>query len=580
MTSRRNYRPDRLARNRAASPLPARGAQPNVDQGTTVDCGWGKLIFASTFTEAEQVAHELLDEGSGRRHIAMYVQDPHVILAQAPQALFLDPSHTYRLWLTPFPGRRKRSKGFTVRRLQTRGDGRGIKRVYERRGMVPVDPAFVWKQRTNRQLTYIVAEDHATGKIIGTATGIDHRQAFNDPENGSSLWCLAVDPQAQLPGVGEALVRYLAEHYQARGREFMDLSVLHDNEQAIALYNKLGFRRVPVFAIKRKNAINEPLFVPAGPERKLNPYAQIIVDEALRRGIEVEILDAEEGYFRLSHGGRSITCRESLSELTSAIAMSRCQDKRTTWRVLKPHGIKLPNQMIAADGDKNAAFLAENESIVVKPANGEQGQGISVDVRDVEHLAEAVRIARKFGDRVLLEQYVQGEDLRLIVIGFKLVAAAIRKPAAIIGDGRHNCEELIAKQSRRRAAATGGESRIPVDEETRRCLRQAGYELGDVPAVGEEVRVRKTANLHTGGTIHDVTAELHPSLASAAVTAARALDMPCVGLDFIVRQADQPGYIFTEANERAGLANHEPQPTAERFIDLLFPYSNRQETIA
>ena len=99
--------------------------------------------------------------------------------------------------------------------------------------------------------------------------------------------------------------------------------------------------------------------------------------------------------------------------------------------------------------------------------------------------------------------------------------------------------------------------------------------LTDTFAFNDEV-----SGVFLGGTIHDVTAELHPSLASAAVTAARALDMPCVGLDFIVRQADQPGYIFIEANERAGLANHEPQPTAERFIDLLFPYSNRQETIA
>ena len=91
------------------------------------------------------------------------------------------------------------------------------------------------------------------------------------------------------------------------------------------------------------------------------------------------------------------------------------------------------------------------------------------------------------------------------------------------------------------------------------------------------LEVRKTANLHTGGTIHDVTEQLHPSLASAAETCARALDIPVVGLDFIARDVTQPRYVFIEANERAGLANHEPQPTAERFIDLLFPYSGRKE---
>ncbi|MNN71408.1 hypothetical protein D3C81_1873400 [compost metagenome] len=62
-------------------------------------------------------------------------------------------------------------------------------------------------------------------------------------------------------------------------------------------------------------------------------------------------------------------------------------------------------------------------------------------------------------------------------------------------------------------------------------------------------------------------------LADAAVRAARALEIPVVGLDLMVRDAEQPDYVIIEANERAGLANHEPQPTAERFVDLLFPHS-------
>ena len=83
--------------------------------------------------------------------------------------------------------------------------------------------------------------------------------------------------------------------------------------------------------------------------------------------------------------------------------------------------------------------------------------------------------------------------------------------------------------------------------------------------------VRKTANLHTGGTIHDVTDMLHADLAAAAIRAAEVLHMPLVGFDFIVRAPDQPHYRIIEANERPGLANHEPQPTAEKFIDFLFP---------
>ena len=140
-----------------------------------------------------------------------------------------------------------------------------------------------------------------------------------------------------------------------------------------------------------------------------------------------------------------------------------------------------------------------------------------------------------------------------------------------MGTGRHSIVELIEKQSRRRAAATGGESHIPMDEETQRAISEAGYSLDSTLPEGETLTVRKTANLHTGGTIHDVTAKLHPTLRKAAIDAARALDIPVTGLDLIVSATDGPDYAIIEANERPGLANHEPQPTAERFIDLLFP---------
>lgn len=95
--------------------------------------------------------------------------------------------------------------------------------------------------------------------------------------------------------------------------------------------------------------------------------------------------------------------------------------------------------------------------------------------------------------------------------------------------------------------------------------------MDDVLPEGEELTVRRTANLHTGGTIHDVTSELHPLLAEASVAASWALAIPVTGIDLLATAPDQPEYVIIEANERPGLANHEPQPTAERFVDLLFP---------
>ena len=551
---------------------------PTADQpreNALVDVGWGRVLFAQTFSNVDRLVHDLRAEGADQRDIAMYVADPHVVLAAAPAELFLDPSHTYRLKLATYRGSDRRPSGFFVRRMVPELDADAVNRLYALHRMVQVRPEFFAQQLSDegRLLTYFVAEDEETGAVIGTVTGIDHNHAYDDPECGSSLWTLAVDPQTPHPGVGEALIRWLAEHYQTRGASYMDLSVMHDNAGAIALYEKLGFFRLPVFSVKRRNMINERLFAGSDPAQAMNPYARIIINEARRRGIGVQVLDAGGGLFELRFGGRTIRCRESLSDLTTAVSLSICDDKAMTRRIVQAAGISVPEEVEASEADAVRQMLEKHGSLVVKPARGEQGRGVAVDLTSMEEVEAAIAEASRNNGRVLVESFHKGDDLRLIVIGFKLVAAAVRRPATIVGNGRQTVRELIDHQSRRRSAATGGESSIPLDQETERAVRRAGFTFDDIPGEGEAFPVRKAANLHTGGTIHDVTSIVHPRLVEAAVKVARAIDIPVVGVDFIVPNPAEPDYVFIEANERPGLANHEPQPTAERFIDLLFPLS-------
>lgn len=547
----------------------AHGFRPNA----WVEMGWGRLIFGHTFDDDADLVGAVSDEPPGRRNVMLYARDPHVLVSRAPDQLFLDPSHTYRLRrdrYRPLGG----GEELNVRRARL-ADAASINRIYGARQMVPIDPEQLEACARCDTVLFVVAEDPRTGEIVGTAAGVDHCLAFNDPEGGASIWSIAADGQAAHNGIGRALLRHLIEGLSARGRAFVDLSVMHDNVQAIALYERLGFERVPVFCIKHKNAINESLFVAPPPEAQLNPYARIIVDEARRRGVGFEVLDGDANYFALTFGGRRVVCRESLSELTSAVAMSRCDDKRVTLRVLRRAGLLVPIQQDAGSAEENRAFLEHFGRVVVKPARGEQGRGISVDVRTPAALDRAIEQARHESDDVVLEEFCEGMDLRIVVIDYKVVAAAIRKPAQVVGDGQHTVAELIEARSRKRMAATGGESRIPMDSETERCVSEAGFTMEAVLPEGQALCVRKAANLHTGGTIHDVTEELHPALADAAVRAARAIEIPVTGLDFLVPRVNGPEYVIVEANERPGLANHEPQPTAQRFLDLLFPQTAR-----
>lgn len=573
-------RSDFLDPNKMASlkhwggPIDEETEKKMVDE-VSVDCGWGRLIFGQTFDDPNTLADILKQEKDGRRDVAMYIRDPHIVVSMAPQELFLDPSLTYRLDFRKYKTNRGASPGIVVREYSEADDEAEINRIYLARNMVPIYDGFFAKSIKSKETVILIAEDSISNDVLGVVTGVDHHKAICDPDNGSSLWALAVDPQCNRTAVGEALVSKLIEIFMDRGRSFLDLSVMHDNEKAISLYEKLGFEQVPVYSIKNKNIINEQLYVGPEPEEQLNIYATIIIKEARRRGIIVDVLDVPGGFFNLTLGGRSVTCRESLSELTSAIAMSRCDDKSVTRRILQKAGLNVPDQIVADSMDGVRNFLEKHKTIVVKPARGEQGRGIQVKLSNMEDVLTAVDNARELSDKVLLEEFVSGQDLRIIVIDQEVIAAAVRRPAQIIGDGKIPIIELIAYQSRRRSAATNGESIIPMDDETVRCVNEAGYKINDILPAGEKLQVRNTANLHTGGTIHDVTTRLHPVLGRAAIRAAQSLKIPVVGFDFMVPDIEEPDYVIIEANERPGLANHEPQPTAEKFIDLLFPTTKK-----
>lgn len=310
--------------------------------------------------------------------------------------------------------------------------------------------------------------------------------------------------------------------------------------------------------------------VPVGYEH-CNDYTRIIVDEALARGIEVVLHDPLVGEMDLSHGGTTRTVIQSLSDLTSAVAFRRSDDKAVTRRVLASADLPVAPGQLASCRDDDEAFLAEHGAIVVKPCRGEGGAGISVGVTDVLEMRAAIDSARLVCGSVLLEAMVPGDDLRVLVIDGEVVAASMRRPPRVVGDGSSTVRALIEARNDQRAAELGPAMVTPLDEITAACVLAGGHGMDDVLPAGTELQVRRTANLHAGGTIHDMTERLHPVLAAAAVRAAAAMDLPVAGIDLMVDAPDQPRHVLIEVNEQPGLANHEPQPTVQRYLDLLFP---------
>jgi len=152
--------------------------------------------------------------------------------------------------------------------------------------------------------------------------------------------------------------------------------------------------------------------------------------------------------------------------------------------------------------------------LAVKPLVGNHGRGVSTNITNEAELREAYDAAYARNETVVVEQYVKGEDHRLLVIDGKLVAAARRRPAHVTGDGKSTLQELIDEENRDPRRGVGHENlltQIHVDHQTERLISQAGLTMDSVIPDGEIVYLKSTANLSTGGTATDLTDDVHPA---------------------------------------------------------------------
>lgn len=231
--------------------------------------------------------------------------------------------------------------------------------------------------------------------------------------------------------------------------------------------------------------------------------------------------------------------------------MARCDDKRVTRRVLSDAGLRIPRGITVGDEATDVRIPQRGRCRRRQTRSRRAGSGDHRGVTNPESLRARIAEARAHCPDVLIEEAVNGQDLRVLVIDHKVVAAAVRRPASVLGDGTHTIEQLIERQSRRRAAATGGESRIPIDRDTADTVAEAGWSMDDDPAGGSGAHGAPDRQPAYRGTIHDVTSDLHPALAEASVATKPGAGDPghrdrSVG----DRARSARLYVIIEANER------------------------------
>jgi D-alanine-D-alanine ligase-like ATP-grasp enzyme len=298
-------------------------------------------------------------------------------------------------------------------------------------------------------------------------------------------------------------------------------------------------------------------------------YTTTITQEARRRGIGIEVIDAETPIFILSHGGRKIRCYNSLTDRVGAVTFHMAQDKRMANAFLARYGFSVPRQMQYSRLDQAMAFLAKYKSVVVKPCREWGGRGVSVAVTTMADLKRAIERARKFSEDVVIEQYVEGVDHRLIFVDGRFVAAIRREPACVVGNGASSIRSLIL-QKNARACHADASNRIPLDAETRRNLAALSLDYGSVPRKGKIVQVRLTSNYHTGGSVIEITETVSTDLVREAQKIVHLFDIPVVGVDFLVNSKTGRHWVI-ELSPDLAISPPEGGKVARHFLDYLFP---------
>jgi cyanophycin synthetase len=221
--------------------------------------------------------------------------------------------------------------------------------------------------------------------------------------------------------------------------------------------------------------------------------------------------------------------------------------------------------------------------VVVKPQDGNFGRGVATNLTTREQVVKAYELAKPEGDGVIVESYAEGSDFRLLIVGDKLVAAARREPANVVGDGDHTIRQLVDIENQNPLRSDGHAtslSFLPLDGLSLEVLASQGFTPDSVPVAGQRVLIRRNANLSSGGTATDVTDFVHPEITARAIEAAKAVGLDICGIDVVVRDISRPlevqGGVVVEVNAGPGLRMHlapssgTPRPVGEAIVDMMF----------
>lgn len=325
-------------------------------------------------------------------------------------------------------------------------------------------------------------------------------------------------------------------------------------------------------------------FIRFAQRRALGPSTASLVHAAHERGIPWMRLN-NQSLVQLGHGKYQQRIQATITGRTPHIAVELASDKEETNKILGQLGLPVPKQELVQGED--AAVRAARKigyPVVVKPYNGNHGRAVAIHLTTDEQVRAAFAAAREVSRSVIIESFQVGDDHRLLVVNGQLIAATRRTPGHVVGDGTHSIAQLVEIVNADPRRGVGHEkvlTRLALDEQALGLLAKKNYTPETVPAAGEAVYLRSTANLSTGGTATDVTDIIHPDNREMAERAIKAIGLDVGGVDFLTPDITESyrkhGGAICEVNAAPGFRMHsapsegKPRDVAGPVIDMLFP---------
>jgi cyanophycin synthetase len=317
---------------------------------------------------------------------------------------------------------------------------------------------------------------------------------------------------------------------------------------------------------------------------RLGPSTGSIVEEAVNRDIPWIRLGTNS-LVQLGYGVNQMRFQATITCKTSSIAVDMACNKELTKKMLDMASIPVASGSICVDEEDLAQTIEKiGYPIVLKPLDGNHGKGASINVTTWEDAVSGLAFAKEYSKRIIVEKFITGFDFRILVIDNKLVAAAKRVPAHVVGDGNNTIQELIDLTNLDPRRGYGHENvltKIDVDRDTEDLLEKLNYTLENIPRKGEIVYLKSTANLSTGGTSVDVTDMMHPENIFLAERISRVIGLDICGVDIMAENLTQPlkenGGVILEVNAAPGFRMHLapseglPRNVAAPVIDMLYP---------